>query len=174
MIEIPPRFAGRSPSVQSRANATQVSRGQIGRELVASLKMSAATARGCAEAEKRIGHLYPKVEITTDMATDRADLSHCRTGSDRHCVALGSHRQITEPRVSHVDVPLVSSSFSHLSQAKKPTLSLLLRAINIVSQLGLGSPRGRRRTEQSWPGSEFPCILSKMRQLASTTFTAED
>ena len=26
------------------------------------------------EAEKRIGHLYPKVEVTTEMAIDRPDL----------------------------------------------------------------------------------------------------
>jgi len=44
------------------------------------------------EAEKRIGHLYPKVEITEEMTLERPDLkSYFGKKTHGHCMALGSH-----------------------------------------------------------------------------------
>ena len=50
------------------------------------------------EAEKRIGHLYPKVEITAEMAKERPDLKPYR-GPETHCdrLALGAHGEEPEP-----------------------------------------------------------------------------
>ena len=45
------------------------------------------------EAEKRIGHLYPKVEVTAEMAAERPDLErYVRAQAHRHRLALGAHR----------------------------------------------------------------------------------
>ena len=74
MIEIPPKFAGKPPVNPDARRDRQL------------FKKSWKGAQGLAEdvryygqwmrdeAEKRIGHLYPKVEVTAEMAKDRPDL----------------------------------------------------------------------------------------------------
>lgn len=76
MIEIPPKFAGRKP-VGSVPKGEQKGR---------TTEPDWSGAQGLAEdvrryghwmreeGEKRIGHLYPKIEITEEMAKDRPDL----------------------------------------------------------------------------------------------------
>ncbi|HOQ48176.1 MAG TPA: DUF1156 domain-containing protein, partial [Bryobacteraceae bacterium] len=76
MIEIPPRFAGKppvNPEYQKKSpqeKAAQVWRGAAG--LAEDVRYYGKWMRD--EAEKRIGHLYPKVKITKEMAKDRPDL----------------------------------------------------------------------------------------------------
>ena len=74
MIEIPPKFAGKPPVNPDARRDVQL------------FKKSWKGAQGLAEdvryygqwmrdeAEKRIGHLYPKVEVTAEMAKKRPDL----------------------------------------------------------------------------------------------------
>ncbi|MFM8474803.1 MAG: DUF1156 domain-containing protein [Planctomycetaceae bacterium] len=85
LIEIPPKFAGKPPvNPQSRGENTAVkAKGRKGKPLT---EKDWPGATGLAEdvryygqwmrdeAEKRIGHLYPKVEVTAEMAKDRPDL----------------------------------------------------------------------------------------------------
>ena len=63
------------------------------------------------EAEKRIGQLYPKVEITAEMVRERPDLKPYQgTQTDRHCVALGADGEKPQSRPSpSVEVPLAST-----------------------------------------------------------------
>ena len=74
MIEIPPKFAGRPP-VNS---AARQEKNLIGREwkgaqgLAEDVRYYGQWMRE--EAEKRIGHLYPKVEISAEMVAERSDL----------------------------------------------------------------------------------------------------
>ena len=50
------------------------------------------------EAEKRIGHLYPKIEVTAEMAQERPDLKQLRgPQAHRHRLALGADRQESQP-----------------------------------------------------------------------------
>jgi putative DNA methylase len=75
MIEIPPKFAGKPP-VNPEARAREgphrpgVARGAQG--LAEDVRYYGKWMRD--EAEKRIGHLYPKVEVTPEMARERPDL----------------------------------------------------------------------------------------------------
>ena len=74
------------------------------------------------EAEKRIGHLYPKVKITAEMAKDRPDLKElCRTGIDRHRVAVGTDRRSARTRPAAHSTFLWSrrSALSHESEKTK-------------------------------------------------------
>ncbi|MBI3462536.1 MAG: DUF1156 domain-containing protein [Planctomycetes bacterium] len=88
LIEIPPKFAGRPP-VNPASKAAVVPEGNVrtskkGQQRLIEHDWPGAT--GLAEdvryygqwmrdeAEKRIGHLYPKVEVTPEMAHDRPDL----------------------------------------------------------------------------------------------------
>ncbi len=85
LIEIPPKFAGRppvNPEARSEGAATK-GKGKKSKSLIAK-EWPGAT--GLAddvryygkwmrdEAEKRIGHLYPKVEVTEEMAKDQPGL----------------------------------------------------------------------------------------------------
>ena len=111
MIEIPPKFAGRTP-------VGPVPRG----EKQAKLAEDWSGARGLAEdvrryghwmreeAQKRIGHLYPQVEITPDMAAKRPDLKPL-VGQKVTVIAWLWARTVKSPNPAyrHVDVPLTST-----------------------------------------------------------------
>jgi adenine-specific DNA methylase len=62
------------------------------------------------EAEKRIGHLYPKVEITAEMAKERSDLKSL-VGRNLTIIAWLWARTVKSPNpaFTHVDVPLAST-----------------------------------------------------------------
>lgn len=74
MIEIPPKFAGRPPVNPE----TKIKKDLVGRDwqgaqgLAEDVRYYGQWMRD--EAQKRIGHLYPKVEVTAEMAKDRPDL----------------------------------------------------------------------------------------------------
>ncbi|NWH05015.1 DUF1156 domain-containing protein [Desulfobacter latus] len=111
MIEIPPKFAGRPPVGPLPPGETNLD-----------LKETWPGATGLAEdvrryghwmreeAFKRIGHLYPKVKITEDMAIDRDDLKPY-VGKELTVIAWLWARTVksSNPAFSHVDVPLVRS-----------------------------------------------------------------
>ena len=62
------------------------------------------------EAEKRIGHLYPKVEVTAEMAKDRPDLNPY-VGQKLTVIAWLWARTVKSPNpaFAQVEVPLVST-----------------------------------------------------------------
>ncbi len=62
------------------------------------------------EAEKRIGHLYPKIEITAEMAKERPDLKPY-VGRKLTVIAWLWARTVKSPNPAfrHVDVPLAST-----------------------------------------------------------------
>src|SRR5262252_8489670 len=74
MIEIPPRFAGRPPvNPKARKDTTLIARAWKGAQgLADDVRYYGQWMRD--EAEKRIGHLYPKIEVTAEMAKTRSDL----------------------------------------------------------------------------------------------------
>src|SRR5690242_10035350 len=74
MIEIPPKFAGRPPvNPESQKQATMAHKQWRGAQgLAEDVRHYGRWMRD--EAEKRIGHLYPKVEVTAEMTKARPDL----------------------------------------------------------------------------------------------------
>ncbi|MFW5637747.1 MAG: DUF1156 domain-containing protein, partial [Methanoculleus sp.] len=73
MIEIPPKFAGRppmNPDARKQKRVASEWKGAAG--LAADVRYYGQWMRD--EAEKRIGHLYPKVRVTEEMAEERPDL----------------------------------------------------------------------------------------------------
>src|SRR5437868_6848136 len=111
MIEIPPKFAGRPPvHPASRIEQTEA------------MKREWRGAQGLAEderyygqwmrdeAEKRIGHLYPKVEVTAVMAKERPDLKPL-VGQKLTVIAWLWARAVKSPNpaFAHVDVLLAST-----------------------------------------------------------------
>ena len=74
MIEIPPKFAGKPPvNPDSQGEKSLDARQWKGTQgLAEDVRYYGQWIRD--EAEKRIGHLYPKVAVTAEMAKDRPDL----------------------------------------------------------------------------------------------------
>jgi len=72
------------------------------------------------EAFKRIGHLYPKVEITEEMAKERPDLKGL-VGEQLTVIAWLWARTVKSPNpaFSHVEVPLVRSFVLSIKKGKE-------------------------------------------------------
>ena len=110
MIEIPPKFAGKppvNPSVQSEERLmSQTWRGAQG--LAEDVRYYGQWMRD--EAEKRIGHLYPKVRVTEETARERPDLDPY-VGRELTVIAWLWARTVKSPNpaFAEVDVPLAST-----------------------------------------------------------------
>ena len=76
LIEIPPKFAGRppvNPERQSKSDSEKAATLWLGAHgLAEDVRYYGRWMRD--EAEKRIGHLYPKANITADMAKSQPNL----------------------------------------------------------------------------------------------------
>ena len=122
MIEIPPRFAGMPPVNPEWTEKTDEEK-----------KLSSWTgAEGLAEdinyygrwireeAKKRIGHLYPEVEITEDMTIERPDLIKY-VGRKLTVIAWIWARTVRSPNPAFVDVdvPLASTFMLSAKRGKE-------------------------------------------------------
>lgn len=111
MIEIPPKFAGRKPvgPVPAGEKQTKMAEDWSGaRGLAEDVRRYGHWMRE--EAQKRIGHLYPQVEITAEMAKTRPDLKQY-VGQKLTVIAWLWARTVRSPNpaYSSVHVPLASS-----------------------------------------------------------------
>ena len=111
MIEIPPKFANRPPvgprpDGQPEKDKLTPWKGAAG--LAEDVRRYGAWMRD--EAFKRIGHLYPPVEVTAAMAADRQDLKQY-VGEKLTVIAWLWARTVKSPNPAfrHVDVPLAST-----------------------------------------------------------------
>ena len=110
MIEIPPRFTGKPPVNPEVKKKTDLAgrdwKGAQG--LAEDVRYYGKWMRD--EAEKRIGHLYPKIEVTSEMAIERPDLKQY-VDQKLTVIAWIWARTIKSPNPAfgHVDVPLAST-----------------------------------------------------------------
>ncbi|HLN26689.1 MAG TPA: DUF1156 domain-containing protein [Gemmataceae bacterium] len=112
LIEIPPKFAGRPPVnpewQQKSANEKAAVVWQGAQGLAEDVRYYGQWMRN--EAEKRIGHLYPKVKITSAMAKERPDLKE-QVGHELPVIAWLWARTVASPNpvCAGTHVPLVRS-----------------------------------------------------------------
>jgi len=110
MIEIPPKFAGKPPvNPKARSEKSLDPRQWRGAQgLAEDVRYYGQWMRD--EAEKRIGYLYPKVEITAEMAKERSDLKPL-VGQKLTVIAWLWARTVKSPNpaFAQVDVPLAST-----------------------------------------------------------------
>src|SRR5215470_1588861 len=109
MIEIPPRFAGRPPvNLEARAKLDHTKEWKGAQGLAEDVRYYGRWMRD--EAEKRIGHLYPKIDVTAEMAKGRTDLKPY-VGKRLTVIAWLWARTVKSPNpaFADVDVPLVST-----------------------------------------------------------------
>ncbi|MEM9553680.1 MAG: DUF1156 domain-containing protein [Acidobacteriota bacterium] len=160
MIEIPPKFAGQPPvNPEARAAATLATRKWKGAEgLAEDVRYYGKWMRD--EAEKRIGHLYPKVEITPEMVAERPDLKPYG-GRELTVIAWLWARTVRSPNpaFADVEVPLVSTFV--LSNKRKTFLEPIVenRSYDFAVKLSESVNNTASKGTKLGRGS-FSCLMS--------------
>jgi putative DNA methylase len=135
MIEIPPKFARLAPvNPDAQEQKTQMDKGwRAAHGLAEDVRYYGHWMRE--EAGKRIGHLYPKVEVTAEMAKPRSDLKHY-VGRKLTVIAWLWARTVKSPNpaFARVDVPWPRPSCLPPSQAKRCTSSRSSRGLTTASR----------------------------------------
>jgi putative DNA methylase len=164
MIEIPPKFAGRAPVgpiPPSEIKTIDMHEDWSGaRGLAEDVRRYGAWMR--AEAEKRIGHLYPKIEITAEMAAERPDLKPL-LGQKLTVIAWLWARTVKSPNpaFSHVDVPLASTFVLSSKAGKEAYMEPVIDGVNYQFTVKLGTPpEAAKNGTKLARGANFRCLLS--------------
>ena len=163
MIEIPPKFAGRPPAnPSSRKDKALVEREWHGAQgLAEDVRYYGQWMRD--EAEKRIGHLYPKVEITSDMAKERADLKPL-VGRKLTVIAWLWARTVKSPNpaFAQVDVPLVSTFMLGTKPGKEAYVEPVIEGGGYRFTPKLGKPKDVEAAKNGTKLSRanFQCLMS--------------
>jgi putative DNA methylase len=142
MIEIPPRFSGKAPVGPLREGEQQtLSRiqwpGATG--LAEDLRRYGAWMRS--EAERRIGNLYPKIQITAEMASERPDLKPL-VGEHLTVIAWLWARTVKSPNpaYSQVEVPLVSTFVLSSKAGKEAYVQPIIEGNQYRFTVQMGKP----------------------------------
>lgn len=165
MIEIPPRFAGRKPVgpvPSSTQKALPISDWKGAQGLAEDVRRYGHWMRE--EAQKRIGHLYPQVEITADMALERPDLREY-VGKKLTVIAWLWARTVKSPNpaFAHVDVPLASTFVLSSKAGKEAWVEPVIEGDSYRFTVRMGKPPegAKSGTKSSGRGANFLCLLSK-------------
>ncbi|MBU2768213.1 DUF1156 domain-containing protein [Acidithiobacillus ferrivorans] len=166
MIEIPPKFAGLPPvgpvpEVQGKRSADMFAKNWQGAQgLAEDVRRYGAWMR--AEAEKRIGHLYPKIEVTADMVAERPDLAPL-FGQKLTVIAWLWARTVKSPNpaFSHVDVPLASTFVLSSKAGKEAYVQPVVEGdcYHFTVKMG-GPPQSAKGGTKLARGANFRCLMS--------------
>lgn len=164
MIEIPPRFAGRKPVgpvPPSTQKALPISDWKGAQGLAEDVRRYGHWMRE--EAQKRIGHLYPQVEITADMALERPDLREY-VGKKLTVIAWLWARTVKSPNpaFAHVDVPLASTFVLSSKAGKEAWVEPVVDGDSYRFTVRMGKPpeAAKSGTKVSAKGANFRCLVS--------------
>mgnify|MGYP000995961636 CR=1 FL=1 len=162
MIEIPPKFAGQppvNPEDRKKLGSTAKWKGAAG--LAADVRYYGKWMRD--EAEKRIGHLYPKVLITPEMVAERPDLKPYQ-GRELTVIAWLWARTVKSPNPAFrdVDVPLASTFMLSTKPGKEAYVEPIVEGRGYRFAVKVGKPRN---AEQAKNGTKlaranFACLVS--------------
>ncbi|MBW7893700.1 MAG: DUF1156 domain-containing protein [Opitutaceae bacterium] len=163
MIEIPPKFAGRPPvNPESRKGqlGTKTWRGAQG--LAEDVRYYGQWMRD--EAEKRIGHLYPKIEITAAMAQERPDLKPL-VGQKLTVIAWLWARTVKSPNPAfrNVDVPLASTFMLSTKPGKEAWVEPVIEDGGYRFTVKVGKPKNAEAAKNGTKlarGANFQCVMS--------------
>ena len=117
------------------------------------------------EAEKRIGHLYPKIEVTAEMAKDRPDLKPY-VGRKLTVIAWLWARTVRSPNpaFADVEVPLASTFLLSTKPGKEAYVEPVIENGGYRFTVRVGKPKdpeaAKRGTKSGSSGSSFLCLMS--------------
>jgi len=172
MIEIRPKFAGRTPVGPLPVEAEPTAR------KTREMHEDWSGARGLAEdvrryghwmreeAQKRIGHLYPQVEITAEMAKSRADLKQY-VGQKVTVIAWLWARTVRSPNpaYSSKQVPLVSTFLLSTKAGKEAWVEPVVEGSSYRFEVQVADgkrtpPASAKAGTKVGRGGNFQCLLS--------------
>jgi putative DNA methylase len=167
MIEIPPKFAGHAPvgprPAGDRQGRLSEGEGWTGaRGLAEDVRRYGAWMRD--QAQKRIGHLYPEVEVTREMARTRPDLAPL-VGQKLTVIAWLWARTVKSPNpaFAHVDVPLVSSFMLSTKAGKEAYVEPVVEGDTWHFEVRVGKPKDPEVAKNGTKlarGANFRCLVS--------------
>jgi len=117
------------------------------------------------EAEKRIGHLYPKIKITPELVRERPDLKKYE-GRELTVIAWLWARTVKSPNpaFAHVDVPLASTFMLSTKKGKEAYVEPIVEGDSYRFTVKVGKPKdpeaADRGTKSGGSHSSFLCLLS--------------
>jgi putative DNA methylase len=164
MIEIPPRFAAKPPvNPDARHEKTLLAREWRGAQgLAEDVRYYGKWMRD--EAEKRIGHLYPKVEVTAEMAKGRPDLKPY-VGQKLTVIAWLWARTVKSPNpaFADVDVPLASTFMLSTKAGKEAYVEPVIEGGGYRFTVKVGKPKDAEAAKNGTKlsrGANFRCVMS--------------
>ena len=164
MIEIPPKFAGRPPvNPESRKRGLGARKWKGAAGLAEDVRYYGQWMRD--EAERRIGHLYPRVRITPEMVAERPDLERY-AGRELTVIAWLWARTVRSPNpaFADVEVPLVSNFMLSTKKGKEAWVEPIVEGRGYHFEVRVGPPpdieAARRGTKTAGSGSPFRCLVS--------------
>ena len=165
MIEIPPKFAGQAPvNPAVRQEKNLIERGWTGAQgLAEDVRYYGKWMRD--EAERRIGHLYPKIEVTAEMVADRPDLERYK-GRKLTVIAWLWARTVKSPNPAFADVavPLASTFMLSTKKGKEAYVEPVIEDKGYRFTVKVGKPKdaeaAKRGTKAGGSRSIFLCLMS--------------
>ncbi|MCL4554529.1 MAG: DUF1156 domain-containing protein [Actinobacteria bacterium] len=164
MIEIPPKFAGRPPvNPEARREQSLIAKPWHGAQgLAEDVRYYGRWMRD--EAEKRIGHLYPKIEITAEMAKERPDLKPL-VGRRLTVIAWLWARTVKSPNpaFAQVDVPLISTFMLSTKAGKEAYVEPVIEVGGYRFTVKVGKPKDAEAAKMGTKlarGANFRCVMS--------------
>ena len=164
MIEIPPKFSERAPVGPKLAGNRQ---GKLSedwggaRGLAEDVRRYGAWMRE--QAQQRIGHLYPQIEVTAEVATERPDLKPM-LGQKLTVIAWLWTRTVKSPNpaFSHAEVPLTSTFVLSSKEGKKVYVEPVIEGDSYRFTVQVGTPtEGAKNGTKLSRGANFQCLLSE-------------
>jgi putative DNA methylase len=163
MIEIPPKFAGKPP-INPVAREGQAHSGSWkgAQGLAEDVLYYGKWMRD--EAEKRIGKLYPKIEISAAMAEERTDLLKY-VNKKLTVVAWLWARTVKSPNpaFANVDIPLVSTFMLKTMEGNQAYVKPVIENGNYRFTVKLGKPddvAGAKMGTSAGKRAAFSCLMS--------------
>jgi putative DNA methylase len=163
MIEIPPKFGGRPPvNPEARVENKLIAKSWSGAQgLAEDVRYYGQWMRD--EAEKRIGHLYPKIDVTSDMAKARPDLKPY-VGKSLTVIAWLWARTVKSPNpaFSNVDVPLTSTFMLSTKPGQEAYVEPVIENGAYHFSVKVGKPRNAEQAKSGTKlsGANFTCLMS--------------
>jgi putative DNA methylase len=165
MIEIPPKFAGRPPvNPEAREKKDLVGHQWKGAEGLANdVRYYGQWMRD--EAEKRIGHLYPNVAVTAEMAKERPDLKPL-VGQNLTVITWLWARTVRSPNpaFANVNVPLASTYMLSAKAGKEAYVEPVIEGNSYRFTVKVGKPKdvetAKRGSKSGGSHSSFLCLMS--------------
>ena len=115
------------------------------------------------EAFKRIGHLYPPVEVTAAMAQDRPDLTPY-VGQKLTVIAWLWARTVKSPNpaFAHIDVPLASTFILSSKSGKEAYVQPIIGPDGYTFTVRVGKPPAEAKNgTAAGKRAAFNCVMSK-------------